>query len=398
MTSIIINGACGKMGRVLTEVAAAQGISVVAGVDRYAAGAKAYYPLYENIEDCKLQADVLVDFSRPDALHGLLNYCIQRKMGLVLATTGYSREDLDAINRASEVIPVFKTANMSVGVNIMLDLVRKAALSLPEFDIEIVEKHHNAKVDAPSGTALLIADAMKDVCMTNKEYVYDRHSRTQRRQREEIGIHSVRGGTVTGEHEVFFFGSDEVVSITHQAASRKIFAIGAIKAAEYLVGKKPGLYDMQDVLLAQSGVTNLLIDADQTLLTLRGLPFGALPARIFEALADVDVSVDMISQTAPCAGKLDLSLTVSKRNVSKALDVLAAMHLTAERNEEIAKVVIEGSGMERQTGIAAGIFGALDAAGIYPELISTSETKIGLIVKKEEAEAAATAIKSRYAL
>ena len=398
MTSIIINGACGKMGRVVTEVAAAQGISVVAGVDRYAAGAKAYYPLYENIEDCKLQADVLVDFSRPDALQGLLNYCIQRKMGLVLATTGYNEDELAAIGRAAEVIPVFKTANMSVGVNIMLDLVRKAAMSLPEFDIEIVEKHHNAKVDAPSGTALLIADAMKEVCMTNKEYVFGRHTKTQRRQREEIGIHAVRGGTVTGEHEVYFFGNDEVVTITHQAASRKIFAIGAIKAAEYLVGRKPGLYDMQDVLLAQSGVTNLYIDPGQTLLTLRGLPFGALPARVFEALAGADVSVDMISQTAPCAGKLDLSLTVSANNVKKARDVLKELKLSPEQDEDIAKVVIEGSGMERQTGIAAGVFGALDEAGVYPSLISTSETKIGLIVKKAEAEAAVVAIKQKYAL
>lgn len=397
MTSIIINGACGKMGRVVTEVAAGMGLSIVAGVDRYAAGAKAYYPLYENIEDCTLAADVIVDFSRPDALPGLLNYCIQRKMGLVLATTGYTDKDLEAIKAAAEFIPIFKTANMSVGVNIMLDLVRKAALSLPEFDIEIVEKHHNAKVDAPSGTALLIADAMKQVCLSDKEYVFGRTPASGRRQRSEIGIHAVRGGTVTGEHEVYFFGNDEVVTITHQAASRKIFAIGAIKAAEYLQGKKPGIYDMQDVLLAHSGVTNLYVDRTQSVLTLRGLTLSQ-PARIFEALANADVSVDMISQTMPVSGKIDLSITLDTVNVEKAFAAFSAMNLPIECDSDVAKIVIEGSGMERQTGIAAGVFAALETADVYPSLISTSETKIGLIVEAAAADKAANAIRTKYAL
>ena len=397
MTSIIINGACGKMGRVVTEVAAGMGLSIVAGIDRYAAGAKAYYPLYENIEDCTLPADVVVDFSRPDALPGLIQYCTEHHMGLVLATTGYSEEELAAIKTASEIIPIFKTANMSLGVNIMLDLVRKAALSLPEFDIEIVEKHHNAKVDAPSGTALLIADAMKEVCLSDKEYVFGRTPASGRRQRAEIGIHAVRGGTVTGEHEVYFFGNDEVVTITHQAASRKIFAIGAIKAAEYLHGKKPGLYDMQDVLLAHSGVTNLYVDRTQTVLTLRALNL-AQPAALFKSLADADISVDMISQTMPVAGKIDLSVTLDTANVEKAFAVLSGLNLPIECDSDVAKVVIEGSGMERQTGIAAGVFAALASVDVYPSLISTSETKIGLIVKAETADKAAIAIREKYAL
>ena len=185
MVSILINGACGKMGRMLTETAAQHGVSVAAGIDRYAAGAKAYYPLYEKLEDCTQTADVMVDFSRPDALDGLLEFCLKHKMGLVLATTGYEEADLAAIREAAKKIPIFKTANMSLGVNVMLDLVRKAAVALPEFDIEIIEKHHNAKVDAPSGTALLIADPMKEVCLTDKEYVFGRHTKTQRRRREK---------------------------------------------------------------------------------------------------------------------------------------------------------------------------------------------------------------------
>lgn len=397
MVSILINGACGKMGRMLTETAAQHGVSVVAGIDRYAAGAKAYYPLYEKLEDCTQTADVMVDFSRPDALDGLLEFCLKHNMGLVLATTGYEKEDIAAIREAAKKIPIFKTANMSLGVNVMLDLVRKAAIALPEFDIEIIEKHHNAKVDAPSGTALLIADAMKEVCLTDKEYVFGRHTKTQRRRREEIGIHAVRGGTVTGEHEVDFFGDDEVVTITHSAASRKIFALGALKAAEYLVGRKPGLYDMQDVLLAQSGVTNLMADEKQNLFTLRGIALDQ-PGKVFGALAQADVNVDMISQTPPVAGKIDLSITVSDEAVEKAEQVFAALGIAPEIDSGIAKVVIEGSGMERQTGIASGVFGTLAEAGVYPRLISTSETKIGLIVAADEMHKAVSALRAKYAL
>ncbi|MGI5885043.1 MAG: 4-hydroxy-tetrahydrodipicolinate reductase, partial [Candidatus Spyradocola sp.] len=388
MVSILINGACGKMGRALAEAAAAQGVSVVAGVDRYAAGAKAYYPLYENINDCKLPADVVVDFSRPDALHDLIPYCTQRGMGLVLATTGYSAQDMEAIQRAAQVIPVFKTANMSLGINVMLDLVRKAAMALPEFDIEIVEKHHNAKVDAPSGTALLIADAMKEVSLADKTYVFGRHTKTQRRQREEIGIHAVRGGTVTGDHEVYFFGNDETIEIKHSAASRRIFALGALQAAAFLQGRKPGLYDMRDVLLEKSGVTNLYADAAQTLLTMRGLDLGRDPVRVFESLAAAEVNVDMISQTAPAGGKVDLSFTIARADLPRAKEVLGGLGLAPEEDGQVCKIVIEGNGMERQPGVAAGVFGALGEAGIAPRLISTSETKIGVAVSGADAERA----------
>ena len=397
MISILINGACGKMGRALTEAAAAQGVSVVAGVDRYAAGAKAYYPLYESINDCKQDCDVVVDFSRPDALRDLLPYCTQRGLGLVLATTGYSEAENEAIARASQVIPIFKTANMSVGVNVLLELVQTAVKALPEFDIEIVEKHHNAKVDAPSGTALLIADAMKDVSLREKTYVFGRHG-AQRRQREDIGIHAVRGGTVTGEHEVYFFGSDETIEIKHSAASRRIFALGALQAAAFLKGRKPGLYDMRDVLLEKSGVTNLYMDETQTLLTLRGLLFGAEEARIFARLAAAEVNVDMISQTAPAAGRIDLSFTIGRADLERARQVLGEMDLQPEEDGAVCKLVIEGSGMERQPGVAAGVLSALEGAGVTPTLISTSETKIGLVVSADDAQRALTALRGKYAL
>ena len=194
-----------------------------------------------------------------------------------------------------------------------------------------------------------------------------------------------------------FFGDDEVVTITHSAASRKIFALGALKAAEYLVGRKPGLYDMQDVLLAQSGVTNLMADEKQNLFTLRGIALDQ-PGKVFGALAQADVNVDMISQTPPVAGKVDLSITVSDEAVEKAEQVFAALGIAPEIDSGIAKVVIEGSGMERQTGIASGVFGTLAEAGVYPRLISTSETKIGLIVAADEMHKAVSALRARYAL
>ena len=350
------------------------------------------------INDCKLAADVVVDFSRPDALRDLIPYCTQRGMGLVLATTGYSAEELEAIERASQVIPVFKTANMSLGINVMLDLVQKAAKALPEFDIEIVEKHHNAKVDAPSGTALLIADAMKEACLADKTYVFGRHTKTQRRQREEIGIHAVRGGTVTGEHEVYFFGNDETIEIKHAAASRRIFALGALQAAAFLQGKKPGLYDMRDVLLEKSGVTNLYTDDGQTLLTLRGLGFGRETARVFSSLAASEVNVDMISQAAPAGGKVDLSFTIARADLPRAKEVLGALGLAPEEDGQVCKIVIEGVGMEHQPGVAAGVFEALEGAGISPRLISTSETKIGVAVSCADADRAAQVLREKYAL
>ena len=338
------------------------------------------------------------------ALHGKISdlmYAAQdaaEELRDTLDGLSYSAEELEAIERASQVIPVFKTANMSLGINVMLDLVQKAAKALPEFDIEIVEKHHNAKVDAPSGTALLIADAMKEACLADKTYVFGRHTKTQRRQREEIGIHAVRGGTVTGEHEVYFFGNDETIEIKHAAASRRIFALGALQAAAFLQGKKPGLYDMRDVLLEKSGVTNLYADDGQTLLTLRGLGFGRETARVFSSLAASEVNVDMISQAAPAGGKVDLSFTIARADLPRAKEVLGALGLAPEEDGQVCKIVIEGVGMEHQPGVAAGVFEALEGAGISPRLISTSETKIGVAVSCADADRAAQVLREKYAL
>ena len=246
MTRIIISGCNGRMGRAIAERVAARddaSCTVVAGIDMNTAAAA--FPVFAKPEDCTVEADVIIDFSNPTALPGLLAYATAKKLPIVIATTGIAAEGMELIKKAAEEIPVFFSANMSLGVNLLVELAKKATeVRGYDFDIEIVEKHHNQKLDAPSGTALMIADAIAD----GRHYVYDRHSRRQKRDRNEIGIHAIRGGSIVGEHDVIFAGSDEVITLSHSASSRGVFAVGAINAALFLPGKKPGIYNMGDLI------------------------------------------------------------------------------------------------------------------------------------------------------
>ncbi len=242
---IIISGCNGKMGQVVERICLADpDVSVVAGFDL--TPIQHSFPVFSNPLNFTGEADAVIDFSNPGALDDLLAFCTERHIPLVLATTGFSPEQLNAIEKASKIIPIFRSANMSLGVNVLLELVKKAASILGDsYDIEIVEKHHNRKVDAPSGTALMIADAAASALNFDTEYVYDRHSVRQSREKKEIGISSVRGGTIVGEHEIIFAGRDEVIEIKHTALSREIFAAGAVKAAKFLASvQNPGMYDM----------------------------------------------------------------------------------------------------------------------------------------------------------
>ena len=242
---IIISGCNGRMGRVVESICAADpDVSVVAGFD-VSLESRAF-PVFVSPANFTGEADAVIDFSNPAALSGLLAFATERKIPLVLATTGYSDEQLAQIDEASKVVPIFRSANMSLGINVLLELVKKAAAVLGDsYDIEIVEKHHNKKVDAPSGTALMIADAAASSLNFTPEYVYERHSVRQSRDKKEIGISSMRGGTIVGVHEIMFAGRDEIIEIKHTAMSREIFANGAVKAAKFLAGvSKPGMYDM----------------------------------------------------------------------------------------------------------------------------------------------------------
>ncbi|MBQ0083460.1 MAG: 4-hydroxy-tetrahydrodipicolinate reductase, partial [Clostridiales bacterium] len=219
----------------------------VAGVDIFKKDNLPYpvYPKFENLPE----ADVIIDFSSTANLSGLLEYAKAQKIPAVLATTGYSESDIAAIKAAGKDVPIFFSANMSLGVNLMIGLAKKATEILgDDFDIEIIEKHHNQKVDAPSGTALMIANSVNETKQNKMVYEYDRHSKRQKRAANEIGIHSVRGGTIAGEHEIIFAGAEETVSIKHEAFSRSIFAAGAIKAAKFICGKPNGIYDMNDMI------------------------------------------------------------------------------------------------------------------------------------------------------
>ena len=249
MKDIILSGCQGKMGQVLERcISERQDCRVAAGFD-LKPGERAF-PVFTDPAACTVHADAVIDFSSPAALDGLLSWAVSTKTPIVIATTGYSEEQTARIRAASGQIPVFFSFNMSMGVNLLAELAKKAAAFLgDQFDIEIVEKHHNRKVDAPSGTALMLADAINGTLDNRDHYVYDRHSVRRPREKNEIGIHSVRGGTIVGEHEIIFAGHDEVITLSHSAQSREIFAVGAVNAAVFLSGvTRPGLYTMSDLL------------------------------------------------------------------------------------------------------------------------------------------------------
>lgn len=245
MRKILLNGCFGRMGKVITEIVAnSDTCEICAGVDFLGKGS-ADFPVYSKISDVLETADVIIDFSHPSALTDLLEFAKAKNIPLVLATTGFSKAQIEEIKKASLIIPIFFTFNMSLGINVLTALSKRAAQILgDDFDIEIIEKHHNQKLDAPSGTALMLANAINEVNEDKMQYEYDRHSRRMARPNNEIGIHSIRGGTIVGEHEVIFAGKDETITLTHSAASRDIFAVGAVKSALFICGKNAGLYDM----------------------------------------------------------------------------------------------------------------------------------------------------------
>lgn len=249
MVKIILNGCNGKMGQVISRLVKEDDDScIVAGVD-INTEKKNEYPVYKLPQDFVGEADVMIDFSHPSCLGGVLDYCKAKKLPVILCTTGFSAEQKQELTKATEEIPVFFSANMSLGINLLIALAKKAAKLLEgNFDIEIVERHHNQKIDAPSGTALAIADAIDETLSYDAEYVYDRHSVRRKRKNTEIGIHAVRGGTIVGDHDIIFAGTDEVIELKHSAHSKEVFAVGAIKAAKFLYEKDKGMYNMNDLI------------------------------------------------------------------------------------------------------------------------------------------------------
>lgn len=248
MTKIILCGANGKMGHVIQSVVAGRDdCEIVAGVDINTESTG--FPVYSTFGEIKETADVIIDFSNPALLDSMLAFSEDKKIPVVIATTGYDDKQKKQIEKASEKCAVFFTYNMSMGINLLANLAKKATEVLgSDFDIEIVEKHHNQKIDAPSGTALMLADAICEEIDEPVKYEYDRHSKREKRSKNEIGIHSVRGGTIVGEHEIIFAGRDEIITLSHSARSKEIFAVGAVNAAVFMSGKDSGMYSMKDLI------------------------------------------------------------------------------------------------------------------------------------------------------
>lgn len=250
MIRILLRGCNGKMGQEISKlVKKDEEYKVVAGIDRRESEDN-YYPVFKTFSDCNVEADVIIDFSSPQNIDEMFSYAINKKLPIVLCTTGLSEDELNRVKETSTKVAILRSANMSVGINTVIKLLQQATKVLAErdFDIEIIERHHNQKVDAPSGTALLIADAMNEVLDNEYTYKYDRTVEREKRSKKEIGILPLRGGSIIGDHEVIFAGLDEVIEIKHTAYSRAIFAKGAIFAVKYLIDKAPGMYQMSDVI------------------------------------------------------------------------------------------------------------------------------------------------------
>lgn len=253
MIRLIMHGCNGRMGQVITELATAdEGVEIVAGIDARG-NAQNSYPVFNKIDDCNIEADCIIDFSVAPAVDALLDFCVAKQIPCVLCTTGLTEEQLQQVDETSKKVAILKSANMSLGVNMLLKMLKQATsvLAPAGFDIEIIEKHHNQKVDAPSGTALALADSINEELNNEYEYIYDRSTTREKRTKKEIGISAIRGGTIVGEHDVIFAGADEVITFSHTAYSKAIFGKGAVQAAKFLARQSAGMYDMSDVIDAQ---------------------------------------------------------------------------------------------------------------------------------------------------
>lgn len=250
MIRIFMCGCCGRMGRAINEMSKQyDDLKIVAGCDIAEDHSGLDFPVFKNPTDCDVEFDTIIDFSHASLLGSLVELAKRTNTSLICCTTGLSEDDIALLNETSKIIPVFRSANMSFGMNVLIKLVKQATKALyPGYDIEIVEAHHNKKLDAPSGTAIMIADEINNETGNQLEYVYDRHQVRQKRDTHELGISSIRGGNIVGEHEVMFIGDEEIIKISHSANTRFVFGRGALNAAKFIVGKKPGMYDMSDVL------------------------------------------------------------------------------------------------------------------------------------------------------
>lgn len=403
MMKAIVNGACGQMGSAVVQLLqeSPNEFQLVAGVSKTSC-AETPYSLVHNISEAPAGADIVFDFSHPSAIPAVIEYCKKNGARLIMGTTGLSESDFSLLQGASVSIPIFYSGNMSLGVSLQIELIKKAAAMLgDEFDIEITERHHRKKLDSPSGTALMLANALNEKFNDPRTLQFGRHG-SSRRSKNEIGVHSIRGGTITGEHDVEFFGTDEAVSISHKAYSRRIFALGALRAAQFMLHQEPGLYDMRDLLAAREALSRLYTEDSQSVVTVSSLPHepDTLGA-IFGVIAQSGIFVDMISMTAPSAmvGEVSFSLPQSQLSAAKAaLKTLRPRYMGMDIHalENVTKLTVEDQRMAHEFGIAGKLFAALAEAGVRIELVTTSETKISCCVKNSDVARALDVIARQF--
>jgi len=401
MTNLLIHGCCGKMGMAVANAAMADGrFSVAAGVD--IALCDTPFPAYTRWEDVTAPVDVAIDFTRPAGLETLLTWAVAHKAGVVVATTGLQPEHQAMLSQAARSIPILQASNLSIGVNLLADLVQTSAAFLgDDFNIEITETHHNQKVDAPSGTALTLAEAARGALKTPHRFVNGRHSADQKREPAEIGIHALRGGSVVGTHCVHFFGMDESIELTHTAQARPLFARGALRAAEFLTTRPAGLYTMRDMLLAGEIVTALHVDEQQAMIHVSRVPADTdASSQVFDAVAHINL--DMITQSL-ADGCYSLSFTCGAADADAALAATRAVicpwpQARVDLATNHVKLTLEGRGMPQYSGIAAKAFRALAERGIIIRSITTSETKISCLVPSQDSANAIAALRGAFEL
>ncbi len=392
MISILINGILGQMGRAVYHACnASDGAFFAAvGVDISAPQNPGEWncPIYRSLNDVTEKVDAIIDFTIPAALPELLRYAQRKHIPLVLGTTGLSERDLRLIQTAAERTPIFQTGNMSLGVNLQLALAKAAAATLGlDYDVEIIEKHHRKKIDAPSGTALMLANCVAAQRPGGMEYAYGRHEKNKRRPDKELGIHSIRGGTIVGEHQVLFIGNDEVVEITHKAYSKQVFVRGALRAAQYLQTKESGVYNMENVVTEHDVASHVYTLENQAAAVLSGAPVNSGAAgRIFDQIAARGVNVDMIAMTHGVDNDCSIGFSCAQAQLPDALDALHGLirneypGMALEVYSDVVKLTVEGVGMALHHGVASQLLSLLANANIHVHLITTSETKIELCV------------------
>ena len=397
MVKIALSGAAGRMCRTIYKsLIGSKTFEIVYGIDTFIPD-DLPFPVYSNTKDIKEKADVIIDFSRANSLDDLLTFAVSSNTKLVIATTGHTDAQIKAIEEASKKVAIFKASNMSLGVNLLSNLAKEAAKFLGEdFDVEIIEMHHNQKLDAPSGTAMTLAEDINSVRDNPLVPQFGRHETAHKREKNEIGIHAVRGGSIVGKHDVMFIGKGETVTLSHESASKEVFSEGALRAALYIMDKANGLYDMHSILGNFYAVTSVTADKDISFIELPYVTADKFLA-LLQHIKDANISLDMISQNVNPNGTLtigfslaDADLPTVRNMISKGTDYTAI--------SGCVKLNTEGAGMEHKSGVALEVLSILHNLGATVYAITTSETKISSCINADVLDKAVVELKKYYGI